>query len=65
MHRWPGEILLENVPVEVVEYRLSEKQRLCPECGTLMTEIGKDVEHVGHDPSVGENPRRLILHLCF
>ena len=37
------EILPENVPVEVVEHRLPERELECPECGTLMTEIGKDV----------------------
>lgn len=38
-----AEILPENVPVEVVEHRLPECELECPECGTLMTEIGKDV----------------------
>ena len=37
------EILPENVPVEVVEHRLPESERSCPQCGTTMTEIGKDV----------------------
>ena len=37
------EILPENVPVEVVEHRLPERELECPECSTLMTEIGKDV----------------------
>ena len=37
------EILPENVPVEVVEHRLPERELECPECGTFMTEIGKDV----------------------
>ena len=37
------EILPENVPVEVVEHRLPESKRSCPQCGTTMTEIGKDV----------------------
>lgn len=38
-----AEILPENVPVEVVEHRLPESKRSCPQCGTTMTEIGKDV----------------------
>lgn len=36
-------ILPENVPVEVVEHRLPESKLECPQCGTTMTEIGKDV----------------------
>lgn len=35
--------LPEDIPVEVVEHRLSEEERICPECGTTMVEIGKDV----------------------
>lgn len=38
-----AEILPENVPVEVVEHRLPESKRTCPQCGTTMAEIGKDV----------------------
>jgi transposase len=37
------EILPDNVPVEVVEHRPDAAARNCPECGTLMTEIGKEV----------------------
>jgi transposase len=37
------EILPENVPVEVVEHRLPESKLACPQCGTTMTEIGKEV----------------------
>lgn len=37
------EALPENVPVEVVEHRIPESERNCPECGTLMTEIGTEV----------------------
>ncbi len=29
--------------MEVVEHRLPESERSCPQCGTTMTEIGKDV----------------------
>ena len=35
--------LPENIPVEVVEHRVPESERNCPECGTLMTEIGTEV----------------------
>ena len=35
--------LPENVPVEVVEHRLSEEDLACPNCGSTMTEIGKEV----------------------
>lgn len=37
------EVLPENVPVEVVEHRLSDEERECPICGETMAEIGKEV----------------------
>lgn len=37
------EILPENVPVEVVEYRIAPEERICPDCGNRMREIGKEV----------------------
>jgi transposase len=37
------EILPDDVPVEVVEHRLPEEDRLCPACDTTMQEIGKEV----------------------
>jgi transposase len=37
------EILPDDVPVEVVEHRLPEGERLCPACDTVMEEIGKEV----------------------
>ena len=37
------DILPENAKEEVVEHRLSEEERICPECGELMVEIGKEV----------------------
>lgn len=37
------DVLPENVPVEIVEHRLSEEERECPICGELMAEIGKEV----------------------
>ncbi|MCM1236640.1 MAG: IS66 family transposase [Ruminococcus flavefaciens] len=35
--------LPENIPVEVVEHCLPEEELACPECGAVMTEIGKEV----------------------
>lgn len=32
--------LPEGIPVEVVEHRLPEEKLACPQCGSLMTEIG-------------------------
>ena len=32
----------DNIPVEVVEHRLSEEERVCPQCGELMREIGTE-----------------------
>ena len=37
------EVLPENVPVEVVEHRTPASERTCPECGTTMEEIGREV----------------------
>ena len=37
------EVLPENVPVEVVEHRLSDEKLECPICGETMQEIGKEV----------------------
>ena len=37
------DVLPENVPVDVVEHRLSEEERICDECGTIMEEIGKEI----------------------
>ena len=33
----------EGIPPEVVEHRLSEEERTCDTCGTVMEEIGKEV----------------------
>ena len=37
------DVLPENVPVDVVEHRIPEEERICDECGTVMQEIGKEV----------------------
>ena len=37
------EILPDHVPVEVIEHRLPEKERVCPVCDTGMQEIGKEI----------------------
>ena len=42
-HEYTLDELPENVPVEVVEHRLPEEERICPECGETMSEIGKEV----------------------
>ena len=42
-HEYTLDELPENVPVEVVEHRLPAEKLVCPECGSIMTEIGKDV----------------------
>ena len=42
-HEYTLDHLPENVPVEVVEHRLSEEELVCPNCGETMTEIGKEV----------------------
>ena len=37
------EVLPEDVPVEVVEHRMSDEELECPSCGETMEEIGKEV----------------------
>lgn len=37
------DIVPEGTPTEVVEHRLSDEERLCDSCGTLMEEIGKEI----------------------
>ncbi|WP_083521314.1 IS66 family transposase [Alicyclobacillus kakegawensis] len=41
----PGqrEAMLADLPVERIEYRLSEKERICPCCGDVMDEMGIEV----------------------
>ena len=36
--------LPENIDVDVVEKRLTEAERACPQCGTTMEEIGVDIQ---------------------
>ena len=36
------DIVPEDIEVRVVEHRLGEEERICPECGTVMVEIGKE-----------------------
>ena len=42
-HEYTLDHLPENVPVEVVEHRLPEEELVCPECGSTMSEIGREV----------------------
>ena len=37
------DVLPENIPVDVMEHRLPEEERICPACGAEMVEIGKEV----------------------
>ena len=37
------DIVPEGTPTEVVEHRLSEEERICDACGSVMEEIGKEV----------------------
>ena len=36
------DVVPEDIEVRVVEHRLPEEERICPECGTVMVEIGKE-----------------------
>lgn len=37
------DIVPEGTPTEVIEHRLSDEERTCASCGTVMEEIGKEV----------------------
>lgn len=37
------DVVPENIPVEVVEHRLPDEERECPQCGQTMREIGSEV----------------------
>ena len=37
------DVVPDNIPVEIVEHRLSEEERICPQCGEMMREIGTEV----------------------
>jgi len=37
------DVVPDSIPVEVVEHRLSEEERVCPQCGELMGEIGREI----------------------
>ena len=37
------DVIPEGTPVETIEHRLSEEERICAECGTIMEEIGHEV----------------------
>lgn len=50
----PGqrEAMLEHLPVERVEYRLADEERLCGCCGNLMHEMSQEIRHeLKHIPS--------------
>lgn len=49
--------LPEGAEVEVEEHRLSEGERICPNCGNLMTELGKEVER-----TVEMVPAKIVVH---
>lgn len=49
--------LSEDLPVDVVEHRLPEDERLCPACGTVDAgDWEGSSPHLGHCPGTGENP---------
>ena len=40
------DVIPEGTPTEIIEHRLSEEERTCPECGTVMDEIGYDIRRI-------------------
>ena len=58
------EVLPDNVPVEVVEHRIPEKEPDCPVCGTAKMEIGRDVRRtLVMIPGPGDDPGKHLFHL--
>lgn len=51
------DVVPDNIPVEVVEHRLSEEERVCPQCGEVMREIGTEVRE-----TLKLIPAKAILH---
>ena len=49
--------LPEGAEIEVEEHRLSEDERICPNCGNVMTELGKEVER-----TVEMVPAKIVVH---
>ena len=37
------DVIPEGTPTEIIEHRLSDEERICEECGTVMDEIGHEV----------------------
>ena len=37
------DVIPEGTPVEIIEHRLSEEERICQECGSIMEEISHEV----------------------
>ena len=56
------DIVPEGTPTEVVEHRLSEEERICDVCGSVMEEIGKPPELEDGTGSVLDSGR-CVLHL--
>ena len=52
------DIVPEGTPTEVVEHRLSEEERICDACGSVMEEIGKEVRR-----SLKMEPARLAVRV--
>lgn len=42
-HEYTLDSIPEGIPVEQVEHRLEGEDLICPQCGDIMTEIGKEV----------------------
>ena len=43
-----NDVIPEGTPTEIIEHRLSEEERICEECGTVMEEIGHEVRYAEH-----------------
>ena len=59
------DVVPDNIPVEVVEHRLSKEELSCPICGTEMVEIGKEVRQTGDQASPSVFAGGLVLYVCL
>lgn len=51
------DVIPEGTPVEIIEHRLSEEERTCPECGTVMEKISHEVRRT---LVIGQAPLKVL-----
>jgi len=58
--------MLENLPTETIEYRLSDKEQVCSSCGEslheMSTEMRKELKIIPPEVKVAEHKRYVCRH---